>query len=281
MTYKTILAHCNDTRRIEALLVPAIEMADRHDAHLIALSVVPPALVLPAGAPGAPDVMIVDEYREEYRKNNAALKAVFDDATRGKGFSAEWRERDAAESSVGDVVLNNARCADIVFASQTDSGWSGSRHLDVADRLAIESGRPVVIIPRAGKHHTIGSRIVVGWNGRREAARAVFDAVPLLEQAKGVRVLCINPQSESETPQEISSADICAALSRQGIPCESFEIVPARTDVGTTLMQCATDCGADLLVMGCYGHSRLREFMFGGASRYALTQMKVPVLMAH
>jgi hypothetical protein len=185
MTYKTILAHCNGTRRIEALLVPAIEIAERHGAHLIALSVVPPAFVLPAGAPGAPDLMVVDEFREEYRKNNAALKALFNDVTRGKGLTAEWRERDAAESSVGDVVLKNARCADIVFTTQTASDWSGSRQLDVADRLAIESGRPVVIIPRAGNHHTIGSRIVVGWNGRREAARAVFDAVPLLQQAKG------------------------------------------------------------------------------------------------
>ena len=174
-----------------------------------------------------------------------------------------------------------ARAADLVVASQTDLDWAGTEDLDVADRLVIESGRPVLIVPNAGMHNRIGDKVLVAWNARREAARAVFDALPLLQGAKDVKVVWVNPQSERELAQDIPAADICAALARHGVKCQATEQVAPRAGVGETLLACAKDFKADLIVMGCYGHTRLREFVFGGASRHVLAHMSVPVMMSH
>ena len=113
------------------------------------------------------------------------------------------------------------------------------------------------------------------------SARAVFDALPLLQGAKDVRVVWVNPQSELERAQDVPAADICVALARHGVKCQATEQVAPQASVEETLLACAKDFEADLLVMGCYGHTRLRELIFGGASRHVLAHMAVPVLMAH
>jgi nucleotide-binding universal stress UspA family protein len=145
----------------------------------------------------------------------------------------------------------------------------------------MEAGRPVLIVPNAGVHSRVGERALVAWNGRREAARAVFDALPILRGASDVKVVWVNPQSERERAEDIPAADICTALARHGVKCEATEQVAPRGGVGETLLARAREMGADLLVMGCYGHARLREFVFGGASRHVLGHMPIPVLMSH
>ena len=178
-------------------------------------------------------------------------------------------------------IVPHARAADLVVASQTDPGWPGSASLDVADRLAIECGRPVMIIPNDGVHDRPFRKVLVAWNARREAARATFDALPLLKNAEDVRVVWVNPQTERENAQDIPAADICVALARHGVNCQATEEIAPRVGVGETLLACAKDFDADLLVMGCYGHTRLREFILGGASRHVLSHMSLPVLMSH
>lgn len=280
MPYKTILMHCNDARRVAKLLAPAVHLAETFQAHLVGLSVVPPVAIMPAGTPMGPPV-VVDTHRELYRARGPAMKAAFEDAARERGFVAEWREDDAQGSGVADVVLEHARACDLVIASQTDLDWSGTEHLDVADTLAIESGRPVLIVPNTGTHQRVGDKVLVAWNARREAARAVFDALPILRRAREAKVVWVNPQSERERAQDVPAGDICAALARHGIKCEAVEQVRPEAGVGETLLACVKDRGADLLVMGCYGHTRLREFVFGGASRHVLSHMSIPVLMSH
>jgi nucleotide-binding universal stress UspA family protein len=280
MSYKTILVHCNDRRRIETLLAPAVGLADTFQSHLIGLSVVPPAVIVPAPAALGPPV-VVDAHCELYRADNPAMRAVFEAATRGRGFMAEWRDDDAVAFGVADCVLPHAHAADLVVASQTDSEWPGSDRLDIADRLAMESGRPVLIVPNAGVHSRVGERVLVTWNGRREAARAAFDALPILRGAKEVKVVWVNPQLEHERTRDVPAADVCAALARHGVKCEATEQIAPRGGVGETLVSFAAGMGADLLVMGCYGHARLRELVFGGASRHMLSHMTIPVLMSH
>jgi len=280
MSYKTILVHCNDRRRIERLLAPAASLAERFRSHLIGLSVVPPVAIVSGQAALGPPI-IVDAHCELYRADNPAMQAAFETATGGRGFVAEWRDDDAGAFGVADCVLPYARVADLVVAAQTDPEWPGSDRLDIADRLAMESGRPVLIVPNAGVHQGVGERVLVAWNGRREAARAVFDALPLLRGANGVRVVWVNPQSERERTQDIPAVDICKALARHGVKCEATEQVAPRGGVGETLLACAREMSADLLVMGCYGHARLRELVFGGASRHVLSHMTIPVLMSH
>jgi nucleotide-binding universal stress UspA family protein len=279
MSYKTILMHCNDARRIEPLLAATVTLAERFQAHLLALSVVPPIAVVSVGPEGPP--MVIDAHCELYRAQNPAMRSAFEAATRDRACTAEWREADADAFGVAERVLQYARAADLIVASQTDPDWPGSDHLDVADRLAIGSGRPVLMIPNTGVHKRIGEKVLVAWNARREAARAVFDALPLLQGAKDVKVVWVNPQSERELAEDIPAADICVALARHGAKCQATEQVAPRASVGETLLACAKDFEADLLVMGCYGHTRLREFVFGGASRHMLAHMSVPVLMSH
>ena len=280
MAYKTILMHCNDKRRIHASLATTLGVAEKFQAHLLALSVVPPVAVVSTGMPdGVP--IIIDEHCKLYREENSAMKEAFEAATRGRAVVGEWRDDDADAFGVGDRVLSYARAADLVVASQTDPEWPGSDRLDVAGRLAMESGRPVLIVPNTGLHERVGERVLVAWNARREAARAVYDALPILQRAKEVKVIWVNPQSEREFAQDVPAADICTALHRHGVKCGATERVRPRIGVGETLLACANDFAADLLVMGCYGHTRLREFVFGGASRHVLAHMPVPVLMSH
>jgi nucleotide-binding universal stress UspA family protein len=280
MSYKTILLHCNDKRRIARLLVPAVQLAETFQAHLTGLSIVPPVAVISTGAPeGMP--IIVDDHCKLYREENPIMRSAFENATRGRGFVSEWRDDVADAFGVGDRLLEYARAADLVIASQSDPDWPGTDMLDVADRLAIENGRPVVIVPRTEVPEHIGERVLVAWNARREAARAVFDALPILQRAKEVKVVWVNPQTEHERAQDIPAADICATLARHAVACEATEQLRPRANVGETLLACAKDYGADLMVMGCYGHTRLREFVFGGASRHVLRKMSIPVLMSH
>jgi nucleotide-binding universal stress UspA family protein len=277
--YKTILMHCNDKRRINTLLAPALRLAETFEAHLTALSVVPPVVV--TGTPAGPP-MVIDAHCERYRAENPAMRAAFEEASRGRAFVAEWREVDAGEAPVLDVVLQYGRSADLIVASQTDSEWAESDSLDIAEDLAVEAGRPVLIVPNSpAQHDHMGKKVLVAWNARREAARVVFDALPLLQKAEQVKVIWVNPQSEQEVAQDLPAADICATLARHGVKCDGTEERKPRKNVGETLLACAGEFGADLVVMGCYGHNRWRELIFGGASRHVLSHATLPVLMSH
>ncbi|MFZ1102804.1 MAG: universal stress protein [Hyphomicrobiaceae bacterium] len=280
MTYKTILVHCNDKRRVGRTVGAAVELAEQFQAHLVGLSVSPPVLVVPAGVPGSPDTMVIDERAQVYRRDNPAMKTAFQAALEGKTLTSEWREEDAGTSTIADVVIRHACTADLIVAAQRDWHWSVSVELDVVDRVAVAAGRPVLIVPNEGVCSGIGSSVVVAWNGRREATRAAFDALPLLQQAKEVKVLVVDPPAEGDPSEALPAADLCTALARHGITCEA---VAAASDgnVGATLLSRAIEYRADLLVMGCYGHSRLSELVFGGATRHILRHMTIPVLMSH
>lgn len=281
MSYKTILMHCNDKRRIATLLATTVRLAETFQSHLIGLSIVPPVSVVGGGVPGAPP-MTIDAHCQLYREESPAVRSAFDGAVQGRGFVAEWIDDDAGAFTVADSALRHAHAADLVVASQTDPEWVLTDWLDIADRLAMESGRPVLIVPNAGAREQVGDKVLVAWNGRREAARAVFDALPILQRAKSVKVVWIDPQTEREAARDLPAADICAALARHGVNCEATEQAQPRGEgVGQTLIACAKDSDADLIVMGCYGHSRFRELVFGGASRHLLSHMPVPVLMSH
>jgi nucleotide-binding universal stress UspA family protein len=280
MSYKTILAHFNGMRRLERLLPVAMSLAERFQAHLIGLSVLPPVAVITTGMPaGVP--IVLDEHCKLYRQENAAMKSKFELAVRGRPFVAEWRDDGADAFGVAARVLQHASTVDLVIANQTDPNWPGSEELDVADRLALGSGRPVLIVPNTGMPRDIGQNVLVAWNARREATRAIFDALPILQRAKDVQVVWVNPQSEYELAQDFAAADICATLAREGVNCRATEQIKPRASVGETLLSCAKEFDTDLLVMGCYGHTRFRELVFGGASRHVLAHMTVPVLMSH
>ena len=277
MTIKTILVHLNDLRRTERLLGAVVPLARETGAHVIGLSVLPPFIVVPATDIGGASVSI-DEHRIAYQADMAAMKQQFRAAT--AGILAEWREADARFGSVTTEVMEHGRATDLVVASAADPAWGSTTMLEDPVRLVMECGRPVLLIPNAGRTALPPRRIMVAFDGRREAARAVFDAVPLIEKARDVSIVWLNPERAARAG-DLPAAEISAALARHGAKVEAVEAHAIGADVGPELLRQAKVLGADLLVMGCYGHSRLRELILGGASRHVLAHMDLPVLLSH
>ena len=279
MAYKTILLHLHDVRRAHRLLSVALPIAAKMDAHLIALNVMPPYVVISGGELGM--ATIVDAHRDAYQADVAQLKKLFADATRVNAGKMEWRDADAGYGSATDMIVRQGGVCDLVIASQKDQTWTMSDFLEEPERLAIETGRPVLLVPNEGKIASPPKRMTIAWNGRREAVRAAFDAMPLLVGADEVNILWAHPERDQPDASDLPGAALATVLARHGIKCLVSQSSVADTDIGGELLQQAKAFGSDLLVMGCYGHSRMREFVLGGATRDVLSQMDLPVLMSH
>lgn len=281
MAYKTILVHLNDPRRAGPVIDAARLVGEQNEAHLIGVYAVP---TINIGAPTRIGAGVIEVLRHRFHEEAEGIRVKFEEAMRGRAITTEWRmiEMRSGLRDCGGLVADQARAVDLVIASQADETWDDSRMLDFPDRLALESGRPTLIIPNAGRFPTLGSRVVVAWNGSREAVRAVFDALPLLVAAKSVTLLTITKgRIQTDDLDSVPAADIAHALARHGVKCELQRSVAAGLEIEEELLSRAADASADLIVMGCYGHSRLRELVMGGASRGILAHMTAPVLMAH
>ena len=229
----------------------------------------------------AADVPILRMQSQNMKPEAQRVRTRFETATLGQAFTAEWAEIDVDHADVAAALMPHARCADLIVASQADPDWPFSYLYDVPERLVIESGRPVLLVPYTGEYDTVGERVLIAWNDRREASRAVFAALPLMSGARQVRVLWINPGRDGVPAVDVPTAEIAHALARHGIQATAAVSVAPGMDVGSELLSRAADVGADLLVMGGYGHTRLREFVLGGATRTILESMTLPVLMSH
>jgi len=152
---------------------------------------------------------------------------------------------------------------------------------EVPERLLVGVGRPILVVPYAGAFKTVGERVLVAWNASREATRAVNDALPILQQASQVTVLAINPRGGVSGDGDVPGADLALHLSRHGVNAEASWVPAHDIEVGAMLLSWACDCQADLIVMGGYGHSRIREIVLGGATREILKTMTLPTLMSH
>ncbi len=170
---------------------------------------------------------------------------------------------------------------DLLVVGQADEKDPECASYGLADKLALECGRPVLLIPASGASAPIGENIVVAWNTRREAVRAISDAMPLLERAKRVTVVTINAKDEDPDNRGIPGADIGLHLARHGIDTRTKNMFGARAAIGELLLDAARDESADLLVMGAYGHSRFRETVLGGATAHVLAHTEIPTLLAH
>src|SRR5208282_1790981 len=146
----------------------------------------------------------------------------------------------------------------------------------IVESTLFESGRPVIVVPYIQKGPLKLDRVMVCWDGSRPAARAIADAMPLLEKAGRVEVVIV--ANERGKQDEIAGADMGQHLARHGLKVEVERIVGGDIDVADALLSHAADCSADFIVMGGYGHSRLREFVLGGVTRGILGSMTAPVL---
>jgi nucleotide-binding universal stress UspA family protein len=276
MTYKTILVHLADERRAERVLEPAIDIARRSNAHVIGLHVAPGIPdASPFALPYAAELMNAALAAERIAADT--LKAHFERMTANQPFVAEWISAEAPGADLAARVVEHGRTADLIVASQADPGWDLSPVLDFPERLVMESGRPVLVVPYAGRYPTVGRRPALAWAPRREATRAAFDAMPLLQAAATVHVLSF----AEEAAAGWGDTSIMATLARHGVKATSRRPQASESGVGDEILSTIADLGADLLVMGAYGHSRLREFVFGGTTRHVMRHMTAPTLLSH
>jgi len=285
MALKDILVHLDASPRSDAWLNIAAALAVKHGAHLTGLAVVdlPPPEVF-YGFPSAfMDVQraedVIERMRASRMEEAATVEAKFRDRLRRDGLAGEWR---VVEGDTGEVLALHGRYADLTIVGQPDpAAEDAARSGDLSLGELMAAGRPLLVVPFVGSFETLGTNVLVGWNASREAARAVNDAIPLLQSARKVTVLSINPRRGIGGDGDVPAADIALHLARHGIKAEAAHTVASDISEGDALLSYAADIGADLLVCGMYGHSRLHEFAFGGVTRALLEAMTLPVFMVH
>ena len=276
MSIATILLHLDGGKRDALRTDVATQLAAQHDAHVIGLHVAPRYYPLAYGGPGAVGLAeLQQQYMRATRERADDMRARFEEATDRAGIANEWRFE---EGEISRTVALHARYADLTILGQVPPESEGP-YLpeELGAEVAIESGRPVLTIPYIGEVRTLGDRVLIAWNGSREAARAVHEALPILTRARSVTVLVIQPRDQEHLP----GADIANSLARHGVKVNTRQTAGEDISVGDMLLSEAANLNADLIVMGAYGHSRFREFVLGGVTRLLLASMTVPVFMAH
>jgi nucleotide-binding universal stress UspA family protein len=279
MEIKDLIVIFTDARGYENRLAVATALAQPAGAHLIGLYLIPPISVVEVGLPYTgteAEIRALEAIENERRATAhgtaAAIERAFSKAAKGAGLGYEWR---AIEGDVAANAVLHARHCDLSVVGQADPDHpAAAPHLPEA--VLLGSGRPVLIIPYAGRFDSVGTNVLVAWNASREAVRAVNDAMGILQTAEQVRVFSVNPEG-----RPWPGADIALHLARHGANAETSLTVSHDIDAGNVILSRAADFGSDLIVMGGYGHSRQREFILGGVTRTILQHMTVPVLMSH
>lgn len=283
MSYKTILVHVSQSRHAPERIKLAAKIAIAENAHLIgaAATAVPFQFYLP-GVFGESNAAL-SVYLEFLRSRANAALAEFHAISEQAGVASV--EQRIVDDEAGAAISLQARYSDLVVIGQTDPEEpSPDLSDDFPEFVVLNCGRPVLIVPYAGRFDSIGKRVLVAWDASMEATRAVTAAIPLLKRASLVQVAVFNPEADPRKHGEQPGADIALYLARHGIEVE-VEVLQRSADtdvdVGNALLSHAADFGADLLVMGGYGHSRFRQVLLGGVTDTILKTMTVPTLMAH
>ncbi|WP_020175135.1 universal stress protein [Methyloferula stellata] len=287
MALKDILVRLDHTETGFARLDLSAELARRHGARLTGLYVRDQSMAheasIQAGELGLASAAAISEVNQ--RIDQALLDEMlktqerFERSLREKDIQGEWR---CHNGPARDAMSSMARYKDLCIV--------GSNPLDderfplvreSAEQVIFLSGRPVLIVPPDTYSSKIGTRIVIGWDASRAATRSVNDALPLIVKAEQTEVVAVNPKTrEGDRNEELPGTEIAEHLARHGAKV-SVTCLHEKGDAGDILLRHARECGADLLVTGCYGHSRIAEFLLGGTTLSLLNQTGMPVLMSY
>jgi nucleotide-binding universal stress UspA family protein len=284
MGFKDILVALDTAGPARGRVELAAALAERFAAHLIGLHT-----TLPAEAPRRHgyfdyfDRSLLDplyqEYEQKMEAEGDATRHLFEEIAARRGLSAEWR---TASGYPSEITALHGRYVDLIVLGQPDpDDTTAALYRPRPEEVALAVGRPILVIPYAGSWTQIGRRVLVGWDSSREATRAINDAMPLLAGAEAVTILAVDPADGPAGHGEVPGADIALHLARHGVKATIEATVSAGIGAGNALLSRASDLEADLLVMGAYGHSRVRELLLGGVTRTVLDSMTLPVLMAH
>jgi nucleotide-binding universal stress UspA family protein len=255
----------------------AVSVASVIDAHLTGIAFVYDPIV-PVAATGYIPPEVIEA---QQRDSEAAAKAALDHfaaATARAGIGAEPVKIAASFAGAGEQFGLIARRFDLVVVGQAEPEKDTIEEL-IAETALFESGRPVIVVPYIQKAPLKLDRVMVCWDGSRAATRAIADAMPLLERAGQVELVIAG--NERGKRDEIPGADMGQHLARHGLKVDVKRISGGDIDVADALLSHAADDNVDFIVMGGYGHSRLREFVLGGVTRSILHSMTAPTLLSH
>ena len=255
----------------------AISVADAFRAHAFGIAFAYEPILPPSVMGGLPPE-IIESQRAEGENAATAVIARFEESARRAGLSAKSRMIPTSLAGAADVFGRIARRFDLSVVGQAEPDTVAPQEL-IIEAALFESGRPVLVVPYIQKQGLKLDRVLVCWDASRNAARAIADAMPFLRRSKAIDVIVV--ATERPKSDELPGADIAHHLARHELEVDLKRIVSGGTDVASTILSYAADSAADFIVMGGYGHSRLREFILGGATRGILSAMTVPTLMSH
>jgi nucleotide-binding universal stress UspA family protein len=246
---------------------------------LVGVYLVPTPELTPSVSALLPDSVVTQRLAESGEAQRRAER-LFRAAATGTGLAAiEWR---APAGDPAQAISAHARGADLAIIGQPDPADADVTFAgELANAAILASGRPVLVIPYIGVQGAIGTTALIALDRSRESARAVADALPLLERARKVIVVAITAAAEETLGDTQARKQIADYLAGHGIAAEVQHVELPDIGIGELLLSHAADNGADLIVMGAYGHARFQELVLGGVTRTMLTAMTVPVLMAH
>jgi nucleotide-binding universal stress UspA family protein len=255
----------------------AISIAKMFAAHLAGIGFVYEP-VIPGSLLGGIPVDLIEAQRQENAKAAKAAVARFEAAAKAAGLSAEVRILDASIAGAADLFGRIARRFDLAVVGQARPREGSSEELLIEGAL-FESGRPIVIVPYVQSEGLKLERALVCWDASRPATRAIADALPFLRRALAVEIVAVS--GEHGKGGELAGTNMARHLARHGINAELKRVSAGAADVPSAIRAHAIQSGADFMVMGGYGHSRLREFILGGVTRTILASTTIPVLMSH
>lgn len=277
--YKTIVVHVDQGAACPPRVDAAARLALAHDAHLVGSALTDlaaftfPLTAMDAGAP--PVVFPIDELRA----NADRALDRFEQQVRAAGLASFERRRLDDDAGVG--LCLQARYADLLVIGQSGERKPGPYALpDASSYVVLNSPRPVLVVPAHAASAGVGNAVTVAWNGSAQAVRAIASAIPLLRRAARVVLLVLLDDDAAQLHGEQPGADMALYLARHGVRVE-VDARASSDDQGEQLLSCAASTGSDLIVMGAFGHSRLREFVLGGVTRTVLRSSPIAAWMVH
>jgi len=255
----------------------AISLAAGFSAHLAGVGFIYEP-VIPGSLLGGMPTDLIEAQREENSRTAKEAVSRFESSARAAGISAETRTLDASVAGAPDLFGRIARRFDLAVVGQARREQGASEELMIEGAL-FGSGRPLIVVPHAHKQGLKLDRIIICWDGSRPAARAIADSLPFLRRAQSIDIVVVT--GERDKSGEITGTNMRRHLARHGINVEINHITGGGSGVQNAILSHAAETGADFMVLGGYGHSRLREFILGGVTRSILHSMVVPVLMSH
>ncbi len=256
----------------------AISVAEACDAHVTAMAFCDPIGFPQYPIPAMPASVVSNIIMEKEREARAAITR-FEDAARGRNLSFDHELVTHRLPRSAEAFAVKARRSDLSIVQQTENRDDDNEA--IIETVLFDSGRPVMIVPYIQKEGLRLDRVVCCWDGSSTAARAVNDARPLLKRAKNVEILIVANEKTEDSRHQASGEGIVNHLARHGIDATLKMLQAPDVDVGNAVLSYIAEQGTDVVVMGGYGHSRLREFVLGGVTRTILSSMTAPVFMSH